>query len=179
MTLPAPHLPREFPRQGPIPTNLLVSDDPFNDKPLTGSAIAVRWAPAYNMLMRSMVRLLCIFCSLLAAVPTMASDKKSADQQMANLHFIVVRDANDKPVRAASVVLHTVNKDGTQAKGGLQLKTGGEGNAGIDGIPYGPLRIQVLAPGFQTYGDDYQIDRPELEITVKLKRPGEQYSVYE
>jgi hypothetical protein len=33
--------------------------------------------------------------------------------------------------------------------------------------------------GFQTFGEDYQIDKPELEITVKLKRPGSQYSVYE
>ena len=109
----------------------------------------------------------------------MASDKKSADQQMANLHFIVVRDANDKPVRAASVVLHSVNKDGTQAKGGLQLKTDGEGNAGIDGIPYGPLRIQVLAPGFQTFGDDYQVNKPEMEFEFRLRRPGDQLSIYD
>jgi hypothetical protein len=126
-----------------------------------------------------MVRLLYIFCALIAAVPAMASDKKSADQAAANLHFTVVRDANNKPVRAASVVLHTVNKDGTQAKGGLQLKTDGEGNAGIDGIPYGPLRIQVLAPGFQTYGDDYQINQPEMEMEIRLKRPGDQLSIYD
>ena len=59
------------------------------------------------------------------------------------------------------------------------MKTDGDGRTNIDGIPYGPIRIQVLAPGFQTFGEDYQIDRPELEITVKLKRPGGQYSVYE
>ena len=146
---------------------------------IASAAIAVRWVPAYNMQMRSMVRLLCIFCSLVAAVPAVASDKKSADQPAANLHFIVVKDANNKPVRAASVVLHTVNKDGTQAKGGLQLKTDGEGNAGIDGIPYGPLRIQVLAPGFQTYGDDYQVNKPEMEFEFRLKRPGDQLSIYD
>ncbi len=126
-----------------------------------------------------MVRLLCILFVLTAAVPSPASDKKSDDQQMANLHFTVVKDANNKPVRAASVVLHSVNKDGTQAKGGLQLKTDGEGNAGIDGIPYGPLRIQVLAPGFQTFGDDYQIDKPVMEFELRLKRPGEQLSAYD
>jgi hypothetical protein len=36
-----------------------------------------------------------------------------------------------------------------------------------------------LAPGFQTFGDDFEINKPNQEITVKLKRPGEQYSVYE
>jgi len=45
--------------------------------------------------------------------------------------------------------------------------------------PYGPLRVQVLAPGFQTFGEDYEIGKPELEITVKLKRPRGQYSLYE
>jgi len=37
----------------------------------------------------------------------------------------------------------------------------------------------VLAPGFQTFGEDYQIDKAEMLITVKLKRPGGQYSIYE
>jgi hypothetical protein len=75
--------------------------------------------------------------------------------------------------------LHPVTKKGKQSRGGLELKTNNEGRANIDGIPYGPLRIQVLAPGFQTFGEDYQIDKAEIEITVKLKRPGGQYSIYE
>jgi hypothetical protein len=98
---------------------------------------------------------------------------------MSNLRFVVVRDYNGKPVRNAAVVLHPVNPKGKQLRGGLELKTDNDGRANIDGIPYGPLRVQVLAPGFQTFGEDYKIDKPELEITVKLKRPGGQYSIYE
>jgi len=98
---------------------------------------------------------------------------------MSDLRFLVVRDYNGKPVRNAAVVLHPVGKKGKQAHGGLELKTDNEGRTNIDGIPYGPLRVQVLAPGFQTFGEDYEINKPELEITVKLKRPGSQYSVYE
>jgi len=97
---------------------------------------------------------------------------------MSDLRFVVVKDYNGKPVRNAAVVLHPVGKKGKQSRGGLELKTDNEGRTSIDGIPYGPLRVQVLVPGFQTFGEDYQIDKPELEITVKLKRPGEQYSVY-
>jgi hypothetical protein len=37
----------------------------------------------------------------------------------------------------------------------------------------------VLADGFQTFGDDYDIERPAMEITIKMKRPSGQYSVYE
>jgi hypothetical protein len=98
---------------------------------------------------------------------------------MSDLRFVVVRDYNGKPVRNAAVVLHPVNRKGKQSRGGLELKTDAEGRTNIDGIPYGPLRVQVLAPGFQTFGEDYKIDKAEMEITVKLKRPGGQYSVYE
>ena len=101
------------------------------------------------------------------------------DGPMSDLRFVVVRDYNGKPVRNAAVVLHPVNRKGKQSRGGLELKTDGEGRANIDGIPYGPLRVQVLAQGFQTFGEDYKIDKAEMEITVKLKRPGGQYSVYE
>jgi len=101
------------------------------------------------------------------------------DGPMSDLRFVVVRDYNGKPVRNAAVVLHPVNRKGKQSRGGLELKTDGEGRTNIDGIPYGPLRIQVLAPGFQTFGEDYKIDKAEMLITVKLKRPGGQYSIYE
>jgi len=61
----------------------------------------------------------------------------------------------------------------------MELKTNPEGKASFDGIPYGMLRVQVLAPGFQTYGEDYDIEKAKTEITIKLKRPQGQYSVYD
>ena len=95
------------------------------------------------------------------------------------LRFVVVRDSDGKPVRNAEVVLHPVKRKGKQAKGEMELKTDAEGRTNVDGIPYGPLRVQVLAPHFQTFGEDYEINKAEMEITVKLKRPGGQYSIYE
>jgi hypothetical protein len=107
-----------------------------------------------------------------------AQDDRPAEPPMSDLRFVVLKDYNGKPVRNAAVVLHPVNKKGDQAMGGLELKTDNEGQTNIDGIPYGPLRVQVLAPGFQTFGEDYQINKPAMQITVKLKRPGRQYSSY-
>lgn len=97
----------------------------------------------------------------------------------AKLNFVVLKDDNGKPVRNAGVVMHPVNKSGKQSRGGFELKTDSEGKASFDGVPYGPLRIQVLAPGFQTFGDDYDVNQPEMQITVKLKRPQKQYSIYD
>jgi hypothetical protein len=113
--------------------------------------------------------------ALLVLLATLASAE--ADRH-ATLKFQVLKHHNGKPVRNASVIMHSVRKSGKQAKGGLQLKTNSEGKTYYDGIPYGKLRVQVLAEGFQTYGEDYEIDQPEMEIVVKLKRPQDQYTIY-
>lgn len=129
--------------------------------------------------MRGIQRLVCIAAIALVSLPTFAKDKQPGSGKSSNLKFNVVKDDNNKPVRNASVILHLVNKDGKQAKGGFQLKTDNEGNTETDGIPYGLIRIQVLAPGFQTFGDDYTITQPETEINVRMKRPSDQMSVYD
>ena len=95
------------------------------------------------------------------------------------LRFVVVRDSDGKPVRNAEIVLHPVNRKGKQGSGEMELKTDADGRTSVDGIPYGPLRVQVLVPHFQTFGEDYEINKAQMEITVKLKHPGGQYSVYE
>lgn len=103
----------------------------------------------------------------------------TAEQKTAELKFTVLKDENGKPVRNASVVLHPVNKDGKQGKGGFELKTDPEGQASFSAAPYGKLRVQVLARGYQTFGEDYEVNQPQHEIVVKLKKPQGQYSIYE
>lgn len=97
----------------------------------------------------------------------------------ATINFVVIKDFNGKPVRNAAVVLHSVSDKGKQEKGGLELKTDDQGKASYDGVPYGKLRVQVLAHGLQTYGEDYDVNQPTMEITIKLKRPEGQYSIYD
>jgi hypothetical protein len=109
----------------------------------------------------------------------LARAKADDDQgQLCNLKFTVLRDTDGKPVRNAQVVLHPMGRNGKHEQGETDLKTNEEGAVSLDGIPYGTLRVQVMAPKFQTFGQDYEIDKPELEITVKLKHPTDQYSVY-
>jgi len=115
----------------------------------------------------------------LIVIPLMLALTAAAAENTSKLDFLVLKDSNGKPVRNASVVLHPVNSHGKQARGGLQLKTDADGKTSFDGAPYGKLRIQVLAPGFQTFGADYEVNQPSMEITIKLKRPQEQFSIYE
>jgi hypothetical protein len=93
-----------------------------------------------------------------------------------SLQFVVVRDSDGKPVRNAEVVLHPVKRKGKQENGEMELKTDADGKTSVDGIPYGPLRVQVLAPHFQTFGEDYEVNQAQMSITVKLKHPSDQYS---
>ncbi len=102
-----------------------------------------------------------------------------AGENSSNLNFLVVKADNGKPVRNAAVVLHPVNKDGSQSRGGFELKTDADGKAVFPGAPYGKLRVQVLVRGFQTYGEDFEVNQPEHSITIKLQRPRPQYSIYE
>ena len=109
-----------------------------------------------------------------------ASGQRSNDDlSTAVLKFIVLKEANGKPVRNASVVMHEVNRQGKQERGDLELKTDADGKCSYEGIPYGKLRVQILATGFQTFGEDYDIAQPTMEITVHLKRPSQQYSIYD
>jgi hypothetical protein len=106
-------------------------------------------------------------------------DKDDDEGPTSFLNFLVLKEDNGKPVRNAAVIMHPVNAKGKQGKGGMELKTDIDGKAVYEGIPYGKLRVQVLASGFQTYGDDFDIDKASVEITIKLKRPKSQYSLYD
>jgi len=96
----------------------------------------------------------------------------------AKIVVTVVKATNGKPVENAAVVFHPM-KNGKD-EGGLELKTNEDGKASIDVIPIGDtVRLQIIADGFQTFGDDYPITTDSKEIEVKLKRPAPQYSIYE
>lgn len=124
-----------------------------------------------------MSRSIVIFLLIGLLAPAWAEKKPQIP--LSTVNFVVVRDENGKPIRNAAVVIHPVNEKGKQERGGIELKTDPDGKTGYDGIPYGKMRIQVLAPGFQTYGDDYDIGKPSVDITVKMKRPAQQYSIYD
>ncbi len=117
------------------------------------------------------------------AVVAMASPalaQKDKEQEPTSVvNFLVIKDDNGKPVRNAAVIMHAVNSKGKQERGDMELKTDPDGKTNFDGIPYGMLRVQVLAQGYQTYGEDFDVEKPKMDFTIKLKRPQGQYSIYQ
>src|SRR5215472_7228434 len=119
------------------------------------------------------------FLLLACAILTLPGlSQKKPPQPTAELRVTVLRDSNGKPVKNAEVVLHPVDDHGKQKAESLELKTHEDGKAETGGVPYGKLRIQVIAKGFKTYGEDYDIQQPNFEITIKLQKPAEQFSIY-
>ena len=103
--------------------------------------------------------------------------KYKAPPLSAHIEVTVLRDSSGKPIQDAHVIFHPI--EGDKDKGALELKTNEDGKIVIDVIPIGDtVRLQVIANGFQTYGQDYKIDKPALSMEIRMKRPGAQYSVY-
>lgn len=85
---------------------------------------------------------------------------------------------NGKPIPNAAVVFNP-SKDGKDL-GNLEVKTDPNGKAVVDIIPTGStVRVQVIADGFATYGQDFLIDQASKQISVSMLRPQEQVSTYE
>jgi len=91
------------------------------------------------------------------------------------IEVTVVRADDSKPIENASVIFQLIGE-----KGNMELKTNEDGKSIIDVLPIGStMRLQILAKGFQTYGQDYKVDKANMAFDVKLKRPVRQYSIYE
>jgi len=134
------------------------------------------------MICRSLFRLSLIAAGFGLAVSALAVNAQDASRgrkyksppPTARVEVTVLRDVNAKPIVNAAVIFHMVGD-----KGNMELKTDEDGKAVIDVLPMGSMvRLQIIAKGFQTYGEDFKIDKSELAIGVRMKRPAEQYSIY-
>ncbi|HEV2214050.1 MAG TPA: hypothetical protein VGR64_02095 [Terracidiphilus sp.] len=86
----------------------------------------------------------------------------------------VVRKDDGKVIENASVIWHLVGD-----KGGMELHTNEEGKSMIDILPTGSkVVLQVLAHGYQTFGQEYTISKPAMTFKVALSRPVGQYTIY-
>jgi hypothetical protein len=104
--------------------------------------------------------------------------KYKAPPDTSHIEVLVTRKSNGKPIPNAAVVFNP-SKDGKD-EGSLEVKTDPEGKAVIDIIPTGSLvRVQIIANGYATYAEDYQVNEPSRQITIGMIRPQAQISAYE
>ena len=97
---------------------------------------------------------------------------------------IVVKTPSGKPVDRASVIVRfiegrSVVKLGKTIRTTFEMKTNQEGEVKIPEIPRGKIRIQIIAKGYQTYGEIHEIEEPEKTLEIKLNPPQQQYSSHQ
>jgi hypothetical protein len=95
------------------------------------------------------------------------------DQAQSRLHIQITGGDDNKPVAEASVYIKFA-KDHKSEKGKLtelNIKTNQEGIAQSPQIPQGKILIQVIAPGWKTYGEWHDIAQEEQNIEIHLVRP--------
>jgi len=125
-----------------------------------------------------MTRLLFSIALLATALPILA------DPPMTKIRVEVRKAANDKPVDRASVVVRFVEgrsvvKLGKKIMTSYQMRTNQDGVASMPAIPQGKIQIQVIAKGFQTFGQIFDIGEEEKTVEIKLNDPQPQFSVHD
>ena len=127
--------------------------------------------------MRKAALIVAVFLLLLAYL---APTYMAAEEETTRLTVRVVSKTNDKPVNDAHVVVRfvvakTLRRD---KRTSWEAKTNQRGTLVLTQIPYGAVKVQVIARGYQTYGEQYELNKPEQQLTIQLKLPGEQVSGY-
>jgi Carboxypeptidase regulatory-like domain len=94
---------------------------------------------------------------------------------------IQVKTASGRPIEQADVIVrfvkgHSVFKLGKAVRTQWELRTNQEGEAVVPEIPQGQIRIQVIAKGYQTYGNTFDVVDPEKTLPIIMNPPQQQYS---
>ena len=94
---------------------------------------------------------------------------------------VQVKTASGKPVEQADVVVrfvkgHSVFKLGKAVTTQWEMRTNQEGQVVVPEIPQGIIRIQVIAKGYQTFGNNFDVTDAEKTIPITLNPPQQQYT---
>jgi Carboxypeptidase regulatory-like domain len=131
--------------------------------------------------MRNRVRLLrTVLASAVLLAGFAASAPAAAPMTKIN---IVLKDQAGKPVDRASVVVnfvqgHSIVKLGKAVRTTFELRSNQEGEARIPAIPQGKIRVQVIAKGYQTFGQIFDVSEDEKTLEITLNPPQQQYTAH-
>ena len=96
---------------------------------------------------------------------------------------VEVKRLDGSPVDRASVIVQFVEgrsyiKLGKKQITRWELRTNQMGVVKIPSLPQGKIRVQVIAKGYQTFGEVFDVAEEEKTISIKLNPPQPQYSAH-
>ena len=119
--------------------------------------------------------LLFLAVTLLTSLPLLAGDLTKLK--------IVVTTHSGRPVQRADVIVRfggrSVVKLGKMVRTTWEMRSTQEGVADIPEMPKGKIRVQIIAKGYQTFGQTFDVDEDQRTIQIKLNPPQQQYSSHE
>jgi hypothetical protein len=89
---------------------------------------------------------------------------------------VEVRNQDNEPVDRAAVIVKPMK--GNKVRRSYELRTSQQGTAPLPPLEAGTFLIQVIAKGYQTHGEKFEVREPERTIQIKLSPPKEQFSVH-
>jgi hypothetical protein len=108
-------------------------------------------------------------------------DSKGKQQSAAptvHLTIVVTGGEDKKPVDSASIYVRFVifhKMLGNNEKVEMNLKTNLSGICHVPEIPQGKTLIQIIAPGWKTFGEYYELNQTEQTVNISLVRPPKWY----
>ena len=79
---------------------------------------------------------------------------------------------------SASSQGHSVVKLGKAIRTTFELRSNQEGEARIPSIPQGKILVQVIAKGYQTFGQTFDVTEEEKTLEITLNPPQQQYTAH-
>src|SRR5687767_8958881 len=105
------------------------------------------------------------------------------DDEMTRLN-VEVQSLAGKPIDRASVIVdfvegRSVAKLGKKVMKHWEVRTNQEGVAKVPPLPEGKVRVQVIAKGYQTFGQTFEVSGAQKTLTIKLNPPQPPYSAHQ
>lgn len=136
-------------------------------------------SPWFSRVRVAVLSVAVLLCALPALSQSQARWRKSKPLPPAAKITVNVEKAfNGKPISNAAVIFH-VSKLGRQT-GTMEVKSDPDGNASVDIIEIGShVQVQVIAEGFSTAAQEFDVAGDEKTVSFKMLRPRAQVSAYE
>ena len=124
-----------------------------------------------------------IIVAALLLVATQLAGQNVAEQKddaSTRLTLQVLNETNKQPVVGAHVVVRFTEERllRRDKRVSWEAKTNRKGEIVLSDLPTGNVKVQVIAKGFQTYGDQHDLEKPQEKVTILLRPPKGQVSAY-
>jgi hypothetical protein len=116
---------------------------------------------------------------LVTYLPGQNAEEQEVDGNT-RLTLQVLNESDKQPIPDAHVIVRFTEERllRRDKRVSWEAKTNRKGVLVFSDVPTGNIKVQIIANGFQTYGEEHQLEKLEEEVTILLHPPQGQVSAY-